>query len=230
MAVKSEQKTSIIIKPIAKRNGISFCIAGVLLLLTTLLFGQFYWQMHKFVLIFMILVSIVTLLIGVVKFFEPAVSLYLTPNKIIFNHRYGNWQLTWSEIQNINLVSEVVGLEREELPFIGIRLVHIDIIAENISVRLANRLIHQQNGLIVYGVLHQLMTSEQAQINFNPYTLSNGEMVNGPIAAFLHQSEQLSRAFGYHLFIPADSLDRGINEFVHFLKQCKTASSTYQNR
>jgi len=227
MAVR--QQPSITIKPIAKRNGIFLCFSGALLLFITFLFAQFYWQAFRFTHVFMILLSIVIILIGVVKLFEPSVSLLLTPGKIIFNHRYGHWQLTWQDIHNINLVSEVVGLEREELPYLGIRLVHLDRIAKNISVRLANRLIHQQKGLIVYSVLHQLMTIEQAQINFEPYTLSNGEIIKGPIAAFLHQSEQLSSALGYHLFLPADSFDRSIDEFASLLKHCKTASSTYQD-
>ncbi len=228
MTVKLVQQPSITIKPIAKHNGIFLCIFGAVLLLTTLLFAQFYWQLYRLSHIFMILLSLVIMLVGVVKLFEPAVSLYLTPSEIIFNHRYGHWQLTWQDIKNINLVSEVVGLQREELPYVGIRLVHIDRIAKNISVRLANRLIHQQKGLIVYSVLHQLMMIEQAQINFEPFFLPNGEVIRGPIAAFLHQTEQLSHAFGYHLFLPADSFDRGIDEFASLLKQCKTASSTYQ--
>ena len=229
MTAEIDQQPSIIIKPIAKHNGIFLCASGAILLLITFLSAQHFWQMYRISHIFMILLSLVIILVGVVKLFEPAVSLYLTPNKIIFNHRYGHWQLTWQDIQNINLVSEVVGLQREKLPYVGIRLVHIDRIAKNISVRLANRLIHQQKGLIVYSVLHQLMTIEQAQINFEPFSLPNGEVIKGPIAAFLHQTEQLSRALGYHLFLPADSFDRGIEEFASLLKQCKTASSTYQD-
>lgn len=228
MTIKFQQKPSIIIKPIAKHNGMFLCVLGGLLLCATVLVAQFYWQIFRLAHIFVILVSLVIILVGVVKLLEPDISLYLTPDKIIFNHRYGHWQLTWQDIQNIQPVSEVIGLDREALPYIGIRLVHIDKIAKNISIRLANRLIHQQKGLIVYSVLHQLMTFEQAQINFDPFVLSNGESIKGPIAAFLHQSEQLSAAFGYHLFLPADSFDRGINEFNHLLKQCKMASATYQ--
>ena len=229
MTVQFEQQPCITVKPIAKHNGIFLCLLGALFLFVAIIVAQFYWQTYRFTLIFLVLIGLVIMLIGVVKLFEPAVSLYLTPDKIKFNHRYGNWQLSWQDIQHINLVSEVVGLEREALPYVGIRLIHIDKIAKNISVRLANRLIHQQKGLVVFSVLHQLMTIEQSHFNFNPYTLSTGEVVKGPIAAFLHQSEQLSRALGYHLFLPADSFDRGINEFTRLLKECKTASSTYQD-
>jgi hypothetical protein len=229
MAAKFEQQPNIIIKPIAKHNRIFLCLSGALLLCITLLSAQFYWHLYKIAYIFVVLLSIVIMFIGVLKIFEPAVSLYFTPEKIKFNHRYGSWQLTWADIQNINQVSEVVGLDREELPYIGLRLVHIDRIAKNISIRLANRLIHQQKGLIVYSVLHQLMTIEQAQINFEPFILSNGEHVKGPIAAFLHQCEQLSQAFGYHLYLPADSFDRDINAFEHLLKACKRASVSYQD-
>lgn len=227
MVERITQQPSISIKPIAKRNGVFLCTTGLLLILTVLYFAQYYWPLFRLPCIFVIMVSLVMILVGMVKLLEPTVSLYLTPNKIIYNHRYGHWQLNWPDIQLINLVSEVAGLERENLPYIGIRLVNIDKIANNISVRLANRLIHQQKGLIVYGVMHQLMTIEQGQINFTPFILSNGESVQGPIAAFLHQSKQLSRAFGYHLFLPVDSLDRDINEFADLLKNCKTASSTY---
>ncbi|TWX55674.1 DUF2982 domain-containing protein [Colwellia hornerae] len=227
MAEKLVQQPSITIKPIAKHNGIFLVILGALVLFTTLLFAQHYWQTYRFAYMFMTLLSLVIILMGVVKLFEPAISLFLTPDKIIFNHRYGHWQLAWQDIKSINIITEVVGLDRETLPYIGIRLVAIENIANNISVRLANRLIHQQQGLIIYGVLHQLMTMEQAQMNFNPFILSNGERVKGPVAAFLHQSERLSSAFGYHLFLPADSFDRGINEFCQLIKQCQRASSTY---
>jgi len=227
MTIKLLQQPSIDIKPIAKRNTLTLCLSGALLLTITLLLAQLYWLQFRFVILFIILISLVVILLGVVKLFEPKISLYLTPSEVTYNHRYGNWHLKWRDIKNINIVSEAIGLQREKLPYVGIRLVDIDIISTNISVRLANRLIHQQKGLIVYGVLHQLMTIEQSQLNFQPFILSNGEHIKGPIAAFLHQSEQLYQAFGYHLYLPADSFDRSIDEFTRLLKECKVASTTY---
>jgi hypothetical protein len=76
-------------------------------------------------------------------------------------------------------------------------------------------MIHEQKPLIQYCIKHQLLTFEQGILNFEPYALTSGEIVKGPLAAFLHHSEVLHQALGAHLFIAASNLNSSINDFVY---------------
>ena len=98
-----------------------------------------------------------------------------------------------------------------------------------INPGLANRLIHEQRPLITFAVMNQLLLLEQVQLNFEPYELPSGENVKGPIAAFLHHTEVLQAAYGYHLYIPDTAIDRELSEFIRLLKQCKSASLDYDD-
>jgi hypothetical protein len=113
------------------------------------------------------------------------------------------------------------------LPFVGIRLTAIATLATSISPRLANRLIHEQRPLLAIAIRLQLISFEQSQLNFSPFTLANGEKIKGPLAAFLHHSSVLHNALGYHLFIPESPLDRELNEFCVLLNQCKQSACHY---
>ncbi len=75
----------------------------------------------------------------------------------------------------------------------------------------------------------QLISFEQGILNFEPYILSNGDIIKGPLAAFMHHSEILHQALGAHLFISASNLNGSINDFVvlanDYLVNSKTKSS-----
>ncbi len=130
--------------------------------------------------------------------------------------------------QRIALVKESYGITQLHLPYIGIKLVNFSELAKQISPRLANRLIHEQRPLIAMAIKLQLLNFEQSQLNFEPYILSCGKEVKGPLAAFLHHSAVLYRAFGYHLYIPESALDRELSEFEQLLTQCKSSSEQYR--
>lgn len=76
-------------------------------------------------------------------------------------------------------------------------------------------------------MLNNLLTLEQAQMNFSPYQTSSNETIKGPLAGFLHHSQVLYTAFGYHLFIPENSTDRDLDAFCQLLKRCKRSSIDY---
>ncbi|WP_413702166.1 DUF2982 domain-containing protein [Psychromonas sp. KJ10-10] len=40
----------------------------------------------------------------------------------------------------------------------------------------------------------------------------------------MHRSEQLAKAYGYHLYLPESSLDRDLNHFLELLKSAITTS------
>jgi hypothetical protein len=66
---------------------------------------------------------------------------------------------------------------------------------------------------------------EQGVLNFEPYRLTTGEVIKGPLAGFLHHCEILHQALGAHLFISASSLNSSIDDFVvlsnHYLQHAK---------
>jgi len=213
----------------ANKHALFLMSLGMVLFFIVLLISQFYWQEFQSILIFCYLTTFIISLSGIVKRLEPYFSFTLSPEKIIYHHRYGQWQLDWHQIKRVAIVKETVGLETIELPYIGIKLHNIELLATQISPRLANRLIHEQKPLISFAIRYNLMTLSQGVICFDSYKLTHGNMISGPLAAFLYHCEALESAFGYQLFIPTTSLDRELSSFCALLFQCKDASSDYQD-
>jgi len=222
---------TITIKPIARHHGLFLCLLGVIVLLMSVLTSYYFWQDARLPLIALILIAITLIFIGLLKYSEPQHSFILTPEKFTYAHRYGQWQLNWQQLSYITQVSETQGFEYHQLPYIGIRVKNIADIAANISPRLASRLIHEQKPLLAFCLRYQLITLEQATINFENFIIDNPKnkthnttTITGPIAAFLHHTTTLQQALGYHLYIPESALDRDINDFVTLLKSCKNYS------
>lgn len=215
------------IKAQANHHAIFLLLTGFTLLLITLLVSQYYWHSWRLVLMFICLVAIVIIITGVAKYLQPQFSYFITPKKLEYKHIYGKWQLAWQQIQAIKPIREVYGINTISLPYIGIRLVHLEELAQQISPRLANRLIHEQQPLLKFSYVQQLLSLEQIQINFTPFVLKSGVEILGPIGAFLHHCQSLQSALGYHLYLPETSMDRELNDFHQLLKQCQRASEHY---
>ncbi|MGV2870747.1 DUF2982 domain-containing protein [Colwellia sp. E150_009] len=215
------------IKAKANHHAVFLMLLAVVIFFSALMISQYYWRSHHLILIFIYLLALVVLFTGILKRSEPNVSFEISPQHLQYNHRQGKWKLTWQQIHNINTIREVVGLSTIDLPYIGIRLKNIEELADQISPRLANRLIHEQRPLLSFAFKHQLLTLEDIQLNFDPFVLSSGNVIKGPIAAFLHHCHTLQRGIGYHLYIPESSTDRELNDFCQLLKQCKRYSANY---
>ncbi|MCI2285433.1 DUF2982 domain-containing protein [Colwellia sp. MSW7] len=215
------------IKAKANHHAVFLILLAVAMIFSLMVVSQYYWRTHHLVLVFCYLLSIVVLFTGVLKHSEPELSFEITPHYLRYNHRHGKWTLSWQQIHNINTIREVVGLATVELTYIGIRLKNIEELVEQISPRLANRLIHEQRPLLSFALKHQLLTLEDTQLNFDPFVLSSGNVIKGPIAAFLHHCQILQRAIGYHLYLPESSTDRELGDFCQLLKQCKRYSENY---
>lgn len=214
--------TEIQIKAKSKHNAYSLVLIGIVALLLMLLLSKFYWQDAKLVLIFLISVCLVTIFIGCVKILEPDNSVILTAQTLTYQHKYGRWQLYWPDIAHINQISETIYLDRVLLPYLGIKLNNLDNLISTLSPRLASRLIHEQRPLIHFCLQHNLLTLEEVTINFTPY-LHNKIRLTGPIAAFLHHSTALKKAFGYDLYLPASALDRDCQAFASMLSHYKNS-------
>jgi hypothetical protein len=209
-----QQERIVKIKAIARHNGMFITLLGFIALLLIAFLSSYFWQQARLPLMFLLLASCVAIFIGLLKLAEPQHSLILSSDNICFYHRHGNWQLQWHQLQNVHGVTNTVGVSREELNYVGIKLFSLDVLVDNISLRLANRLIHEQKPLIQYAVKHNLITFQQGIINFEPFQLTSGETVKGPLAAFLHHSLILHQAFGAHIFIAANNLNGPVNNFV----------------
>lgn len=215
------------IKAKANQHGVFLMLLAVVIFFCTLVVSEYYWRSHHLIMVFFYLLAIVIFFTGVLKRSEPEISFEISPQYLQYNHRQGKWTLTWQQIHNINTIREVVGLATIELTYIGIKLKNIEDVAAQISPRLANRLIHEQRPLLSFALVNQLLTLEDTQLNFEPYVLSSGDLVKGPIAAFLHHCQTLHKSIGYHLYIPESSTDRELGDFCQLLKQCKRYSENY---
>jgi hypothetical protein len=219
---------SIFIKPQSNHNALFLILLAIILFMLTLAMSQHYWRQFHLVLTFIYLAELVVFITGLAKYFQPKFSLTLTPSYIKYQHRFGQWQLNWQDIQRISLMNETLGINQLQLPFIGIRLTTITALAASISPRLANRLIHEQRPLLAIAIRLKLITFAQSQLNFSPFILANGQIIKGPLAAFMHHSSVLHEALGYHLFIPESALDRDLNTFCVLLNQCKQSTHNYE--
>ena len=209
----------ITIHPNSKRYTHTFIWLGCISLFVFWILSLFLWQIFKIQLIFLISATLVLILIGVLKYLEPGTSLFITPKTIRYCHRHGQWALPWQDIIRFGELKADVQGEHIQLPYVGIKLNNLDHIAKSISPRLANKLIHEQQELLILAIANKEVEFEGSLINFEPYTL-NEVIYKGPIAAWLHRSEQLAKAYGYHLFLPESSLDRNLNSFLKLLKKC----------
>lgn len=215
------------IKAQSSHHALFLMLVALIITLCTFVFSQGYWRQFHLVIIFIYLCSLVIFITGLAKHLEPKYSLSLNPDGIKYQHRYGHWTVPWQQIQRISLINETSGLATIQLPYIGIRLLNLSTLADNISPRLANRLIHEQKPLIAFAMSQNLLPLEQSLINFDPFVLASGEILTGPLAAFLHHSTLLQQALGYHLFLPETALDRDLNEFCTLLTQCMRSSTKY---
>ena len=161
---------SINIKAQASHHAIFLLLVGFILLLLTLLVGQHYWHTLKLVLIFIFLVALVVIITGLAKYLQPQFSYHITPKKLEYQHIYGQWQLAWQQIQAIKPIRETYGLNTITLPYIGIRLVNLETLAKQISPRLANRLIHEQQPLLKFAFVQQSLSLEEIYIIVKVYT------------------------------------------------------------
>jgi hypothetical protein len=215
------------IKAKARHHALFLIIVASLLALVTLLLSQQFWHQYRLVLIFNYLTALVILITGLAKKLEPTFSFNLSPKGIKYNHRYGYWLFSWQQIQRISLIKETTGLAQIELPYLGIKLKDIDYLAKQISPRLANRLIHEQKPLISLAVIQGLLSLEESLLNFNSFTLSSGQIIKGPLAAFLYHCQALHNAFGFHIYLPESSTDRELNDFCYLLKSCMASAKNY---
>jgi hypothetical protein len=223
----STESPNITIKAIARQNALTMMIFGACGLLLCILAASFWWHDYRLNIVMFFLMSLVALIIGLFKHFEPDNSFELTPEGMVYFHRRGSWQVSWDNVMIIEQPKVTQGVEAKPLSYIGIKLRDSQVLAKIVSRRLANQLLQEQRDLYFLGCQLEGISLLERQINDSPFKMANGEKVIGPIGAWLHRTEMLRRNFGYDLFIPLDACDREPDAFVTLLKECKEASIGY---
>lgn len=210
----------ITIKAIARHHAKTLMVNGLLGLILSGLLANFFWWDFRLHLVLLLLVSLILLIIGAFKHFEPVNSFELTPQYLCYFHRYGACQLAWDNIQRIDIPVVTQGIEAKPLAYIGIRLKNPEVLAQ-LPRRLANNLLSEQRDLYFLACQLNHIGLLERQINDQPFRLSNKQLVIGPVGAFLHRSTMLAKTFGYELFIPFNACDREPQKFLELLKQCQ---------
>lgn len=78
----------------------------------------------------------------------------------------------------------MVNITQAQLAYVGIKLNNLDPIANNIYPRLAKKLIHEQQQLLILAVNNKAISFEDSLINFEPYSL-NDVIYKGLIASMV---------------------------------------------
>ncbi|MCJ8270192.1 MAG: DUF2982 domain-containing protein, partial [Psychrosphaera sp.] len=143
----STESPNITIKAIARQNAQPMMIFGACGLLLCTLAASFWWHDYRLNIVLFFLISLVTLIIGLFKHFEPENSFELTPSGMVYFHRRGSWQVSWDNVMIIEQPKLTEGVETKALSYIGIKLRDSQVLAKVISRRLANQLLQEHRAL-----------------------------------------------------------------------------------
>ncbi|WP_159084190.1 DUF2982 domain-containing protein [Saccharobesus litoralis] len=214
-----------LVKPLTRANGFNLVLFSVAGLFVYLILSHLDVIEHKVVHIFWTLSIGICALIGVLKIFEPVVSCELDDTGFIYCHRKGLLKVRWADIRRVGEVSIAEGLENRALPFIGIKLIAIDNLLEETSLRVMSSLIVEQRALLTQIMSRQCQMGEcigEEILNTDPYKTETKEY-KGVQAMFANQLCLLNKYAGYHIILAEGLLDRKPSEFIQLLKQYKNS-------
>jgi len=184
--------------------------------------------------IFLTCGSLVALLIAWVKYREPKFSFLLSRTSILYNHRNGQWQLSWQNIQRIDVPKVIRGLEHIPLDMVAIKIKDYSVFMNGVSPRLMSNILMEQRSLL----FHEMPSSKDCSSGSCPsddmlehdyFKDSNGIEYKGIQAMFANRMTKLRARLGYDLFIAGSELDRPEQEFVDLLRQCQLRVLTKQS-
>ncbi|MFI3246759.1 MAG: DUF2982 domain-containing protein [Ferrimonas sp.] len=179
------------IAPMARRNYLTLCVAGAmggLFSLLLLLAQAPLWSQLP-----LTLISIGAIVLGWLKWQEPAVSLLLNRYGLCYCHRKGYWRVSWQQIQRL----DTVRYNNEALPYIGLRFrPRSQPLA--LSPRLALALFLEQRELCRLAAPTQNPMELLLQ---PPYSVLDG---------FRLQQRLLRARLGYDIYLPQSAFDRSI--------------------
>lgn len=217
------------IRPLTKRNGRLFIIAGVgglALVLAIHATVGIPWPIRLTLSgLFVVMVAL-----GIGKIIEPEVSLEITPQDIRYLHLRGSWKLAWEDILRFDIPHIQRGLEYSDLPFLGIRLRDYDRFLTQLSPRLAVHLVHQQRPMMMQAIRSD-MPAHREYMDYvevpNIFVTESGQTFRGVIATFAVRMTLMREMLGYDLYISQNALDRPLPEFIGHLKALQATRQQY---
>lgn len=210
----------------AKRNVIASVLIGLVgLCLASITFSVLPKSLYL-IGIFLTSASLVALLIAWVKYREPQFSFLLSRTAILYNHRNGQWQLDWHNIQRIDVPKVTHGVELKSLDMVAIKIKDYSVFLETVSPRLMSNILMEQRPLL----FHDMPPSKDCatgschsddMLEHDYFKDSKGIEYKGIQAMFANRMTKLRARLGYDVFVAGSELDRPEQEFVDLLRQCQ---------
>jgi hypothetical protein len=210
------------IKAVAKRNGLTTFLIGLMILALAILLLNVLPQAVYLIGVFALSGSIVTMLIGWFKMREPQHSIELSKTHIHYRHRHGKWDLKWANVQRIDIPRVSSGFEQKSLGMVGIKIKSYEPLLQSISPRLATNLLLEQRPLLLLNA--GCATGgcyNNDLIEDDRFKTQSGKLITGIPAMLANRMTKLRASLGYDLYISVAELDRSADEFVALLTQCQ---------
>lgn len=169
----------------------------------------------------LLLAAMVATLLGLLKIREPGTSLRLCPHYLQYFHPRGQWALPWTDIRRIDVPHMDLTQNYQPLPYVGLKLNNYDTLLNNISLRLASKLLMEQRPVLVQALSQSCPTGSCGMEDLieNDTFKSDSKVYRGLLAMLANRMQTLRKILGYDLYIPANSLDRSCEDFVQLLRQ-----------
>jgi len=216
-----------LIRPIAKRNGLTFTIIAGLFIFSSIIAlltissdtnNPFLFPLFAASLI----VGVGLLIIGIAKINDVDYRFSLTNEGIHYFTSRGGFTILWQDIQRIDIPKINNGMELTELPYIGIRLNQREHLINSASLPTLSHMLLEQRALI-------MLTDPQSTLYGNADNMLYPDVkvthrYQGLQAMFINRMQYLHNTLGYDIYFPNDDLDRSPADFVALLRQFKTHS------
>ena len=215
-----------LIRPIAKRNGMTLTIVASLLIFSSIIAllsiatnNTLYFPLFAGSLI----IGIVLLIVGIIKINDVDYRFSLTNEGIHYFTSRGGFTILWQDIQRIDIPRINDGLELKDLPYIGIRLNQREHLVNSASLPTLSHMLLEQRVLI-------MLTDPNASLygNADNMLYPNVKVTHkyqGLQAMFINRMQYLHNTLGYDIYFPHDDLDRSPAEFVQLLRKFKAHCS-----
>lgn len=212
------------IRAAATRNVLTSLLCGVVGLLVSV--AIFSWLPQRFILlgIFATSASIVALLIAWFKFREPVFSIEISRECLRYLHRRGHWQVSWDNIQRIDVPKAQRNMQLEDLSLVGIKIKDYAPFLSSTPLRLMTNILMEQRPLLLLGDVQDSATGGSFTgdlIEDDKYKYPDGTVIKGIPAMLANRMGKLRQRLGYDLYISVAELDRTEREFVQLLRECQ---------
>ncbi|PKH06860.1 DUF2982 domain-containing protein [Moritella sp. Urea-trap-13] len=212
-----------LIRPIAKRNGVTFTIvaslfifSSVIALLSSSNNNSIYFPLFAGSLI----IGIVLLIVGIVKINDVDYRFSLTNEGIHYFTSRGGFTILWQDIQRIDIPKINDGLELKDLPYIGIRLNQREHLINSASLATLSHMLLEQRALIMLTDPNSTLYGNADNMLYPNVKVTH--KYQGLQAMFINRMHYLHDTLGYDIYFPEDDLDRSPAEFIALLRKFKT--------